>query len=380
LHSPFVIILLISPLLGLSLTNFSYGSSSPLSGNSITVVGTTLNSTTVVNGIDVDLRINGTDVASGYTPITFSNLQQGVQYGVVVYWDGNYYIRYINDSNTGMDLQRYDLVTLNKSNPTDKLTAVFEYVPPSQAASLNIIAQFPNGTQLGTASVVNGYDLHTPGMWLQVVPPGRTFAYTGTYTGGSILPFTLFNHETYTVQMTLGYTGIQFSHWKDNNNTNPDRSITLNGSATLIAIYDAIGDSSTTTSTTSSSTTIRSTATLTSTTSRTVSSSSSTIASSSTSTMLTGSTTSTMKTTTLISTSSIASNHTDVAAVANPPIYIQKSNTTTSESFSSPATGTSSQTTSILTAIGNHDALLATALLTFGFVTAAVIGVRRQRK
>ncbi len=224
--------------------------SQPPTGNSITVLGTTLNGSTI-NGIFVDLRINGNHIASEFTPVTFNNLQLGVQYGIVVYWYGNYYIRYINDSNTGIDLQRYDLVTLSQSHPSDTLNSIFEYVPPSQAANLNIIAEFPNGTQLGTASVVNGYDLHTPGMWLTLTPPFQSTPYTGTFTGGSILPFTLFNHETYIVQMSSGYDGpwtgnpgygqvvqITFSHWQDNNSTDPNRAITLDGNAQYIAIYD----------------------------------------------------------------------------------------------------------------------------------------------
>ncbi|MHB1869053.1 MAG: hypothetical protein ACYCPP_08930, partial [Nitrososphaerales archaeon] len=82
-------------------------------------MGETLNGTTPVTGIEVDLRINGNPVESGFTPVTFTNLQLGVQYGVVVFWYGNNYVRYINDANTGVDLQRYDLVTLNQSKPSD---------------------------------------------------------------------------------------------------------------------------------------------------------------------------------------------------------------------------------------------------------------------
>ena len=222
----------------------------PQSTGSITITGITLNGTTV-SSILVDLRINGNNVSQGSLPVTFTGCQLGVQYGVVVYWYNNYYIRYINSS-SGVDLQRYDLVNLSQSNPSVSLTAVFEYVPQSQAGSLNFIAEFPNGTQLGTASVVNGYDLHSPGMWLTLTPPFQNTPYTGTFTGGSILPFTLFNNETYTVQMSLGYQGpwittlsgtgpmvnVTWSHWQDNNSTNPNRAITLNGSATYTAIYD----------------------------------------------------------------------------------------------------------------------------------------------
>ena len=216
----------------------SYYSQSPPTApsNSITVKSVLLNGT-AISGMFVDLRINGTHIQGGYTPITFSGLQLGVQYGVVVYWYGNDYIRYINDTNTGMDLQRYDLVTLNQSNPSDTLTGMYEYVPPSLAASLNILAEFPNGTLIGSSAYQDGYIQHSPGMWLQVIPPGWTTPYTGTFTGGSILPFIFFNYETYTVQMTTGYQDVQFSHWQDNNSTNPNRAFALNGNATYVAIY-----------------------------------------------------------------------------------------------------------------------------------------------
>ena len=217
-------------------------------------MGETLNGTSQVNGIEVDLRINGNDVAIGSTPVTFHNLQLGVQYGVVVYWYGNYYVRYINDANTGIDLQRYDLVTLNRSNPSDVLTAQFEFVPQSQASSLNVIAEYPNGTHIGSTSVVNNYVLHSSGMWLTVTPPFQSTPYTGTFTGGSILPFTLFNHQTYSVQMSVSSCGPEqnlkgqsigtvenvWSHWENNSSTNSTFTITLDGSVTLIAIYDQV--------------------------------------------------------------------------------------------------------------------------------------------
>jgi len=221
---------------------------------SITVLGRLLNGSAPVNGIEVDLRVNGTNVAVGGTPVTFNHLKLGVQYGVVIYWYDNYYIRYINDSNTGMDLQRYDLVTLNSSSPTDNLTGAFEYVPPSKAASLNLFAEYPNGTLIGGAAIVNGYDLHSSGMWLTVTPPFQNTPYTGTFTGGSILPFTLFDNQTYTVNMALSSCGTEqningtnigtvynvWSHWADNNSTNATRQITLNGSKSLTAVYEQV--------------------------------------------------------------------------------------------------------------------------------------------
>jgi hypothetical protein len=219
-------------------------------------LGETLNGTTPVPGMEVDLRINGNPIESGFTPVTFANLQFGVQYQVVVFWYGNYYIRYIKDANTGVDLQRYDTITLNQSKPSDTLTGMFEYVPTSQATSLNIIAEFPNGTLIGTSqqNATADYIQHSSGMWLTLAPPGQTTPYTGTFTGGSILPFTLFKGETYTVQMTLDACGmvlsangqtvgpvdIVWSHWQVDGSTDANRAITLKGPATYIAIYDQL--------------------------------------------------------------------------------------------------------------------------------------------
>ncbi|MHB8566741.1 MAG: hypothetical protein ACYC7D_01665 [Nitrososphaerales archaeon] len=239
-------------------SNTTSSATSTITGGngSITVLSETLNGTTSIPGIQVDLRINGNPVASGFTPITFTNLQFGVQYGVVVFWYGNYYVRYINDSNTGVDLQRYDLVTLNQSSPSDTLMSMFEYVPPSQSASLNILAQFPNGTLIGTSqeNASANYIQHSSGMWLTVIPPGQTTPYTGTFTGGSILPFILFNRETYTVQMISSYCGmfltnngqtvgpvdIEWSHWQNDSSTAATRAITLNGNVVYVAIYDQV--------------------------------------------------------------------------------------------------------------------------------------------
>lgn len=231
--------------------------STTLVGNgtgSITVLGTTLNGTSPVNGVFVELRIDGTEVASGYTPVAFENLTLGTQYGVVVYWFTGYYIRYINDSNTGIDLQRYDLVTLSQSAPTDTLRCYFEHVPQSQAASLNILAKFPNGTQIGNSSFYGDYILHSPGMWLTLTPPNSSQPYTGAYTGGSILPFIVFDHENYTVDMSLGFCGVWYtgldngsspvvdivwSNWL-NSSSGADRTVSMNGNTTIVAIFDQI--------------------------------------------------------------------------------------------------------------------------------------------
>jgi hypothetical protein len=202
---------------------------------SITVTSSNLVTGATLSGMYVDLRLDNNHVESGYTPVTFSGLQQGAKYLVVVYGYGDAYFRHFSNGN----LQRYSYVTLNATagQASYSMNALYEVVPNAQAASLNIIAQFPNGTQIGTASEIDGYPQHTPGMYLSVTPPGATAPYTATFTGGSILPFIFFNHQTYTVAMSLGYGNITFSHWEDNGNTDPTRAFALNGNATFIAIY-----------------------------------------------------------------------------------------------------------------------------------------------
>jgi len=202
---------------------------------SITVTGSNLVSGAAVSGMYVDLRLNDNHVESGYTPVTFSGLQQGTKYLIVVYGYGDAYFRHFSNGN----LQRYSYVTLNATagQTSYSMNALYEVVPNAQAASLNIIAQFPNGTQIGTASEIDGYPQHTPGMYLSVTPPGGTAPYTATFTGGSILPFIFFNHQAYTVAMSLGYSNITFSHWQDDGSTNPTRAFALDGSSTFIAVY-----------------------------------------------------------------------------------------------------------------------------------------------
>jgi hypothetical protein len=213
----------------------SSGGGGGSTGDSITVTSSLLQSGAAVTGMYVDLRLDNNHIEGGYTPVTFSGLQAGAKYLVVVYWYGDYYFRHFSNGN----LQRYSYVTLNATagQNTYSMNALYEQVPTAQAASLNIIAQFPNGTQIGTASEISGYPQHTPGMYLTVTPPGGTAPFTATFTGGSILPFVFFNKEAYTVSMSTGYSNITFSYWKDNGSTSPTRSVTLNGNETLIAIY-----------------------------------------------------------------------------------------------------------------------------------------------
>lgn len=228
---PVVAIALVVLFSVLMLTTFYSQTSLPIPTNSIVVSSNSLRGSSI-SGVRVDLRINGSTIKTAYTPATFSGLTPGTNYEVVVYWLPDYYFRHFADG----QLNRYDTVTLNGTKYAS-LNALYEYVPASQAAALNIVAEFPNGTQIGTSDLVNGSNFHTPGMWMQLVPPGQNSAYTGSFTGGSILPFILVNHDSYTIQMADGYGNVVFSHWKDNNSKNPIRQVTLNGNATYYAIF-----------------------------------------------------------------------------------------------------------------------------------------------
>ena len=216
----------------LMFTTFYSQTSLPVPNNSIVISSSMLNGASL-SGVQVDLRINGSTIETGYTPVTFSKLTPGIEYEVVVYWLNNTYFRHFSDGN----LNRYATVTLNGSK-YDTLNAEYESVPQQDAASLNVVAEFPNGTQIGTSDLVNGSNFHSPGMWFQIVPPESTEAFTGSYTGGSILPFILFNHQTYTIQMSSGYQNLNFLYWKDNKSQDPTRVITLNGNTTYIAIFN----------------------------------------------------------------------------------------------------------------------------------------------
>jgi hypothetical protein len=201
----------------------------------ITVDSSNINGT-AIRGYLIDLRVGGYAIESGFSPVTFRNLEPGLHYQIVAYWAGNLYFR---DFSNG-DLNRYELVTFNSTGATSaSYDAQYEYVLPSEAATLNVIAEFPNGTQIGTTFNNTGYIQHTPGLWLTVTPPGAATPYTGSDTGGSLLPFVLISGETYTVQMTLGFGAYHFSHWSDTGSTDATRAITLGPNATtIVAIYE----------------------------------------------------------------------------------------------------------------------------------------------
>jgi hypothetical protein len=197
-------------------------------------VGSQLLNGTAISGYKIDLRVGGYSIESGFTPVTFKDLEPGLEYQVVAYWYGSIYFREFS----GGDLNRYELVTFNSTGTTSaSYTALYEQVPSSEAATLNVLAKFPNGTQIGTTFNNTGYIQHTPGLWLTVTPPGSTVPYTGSYTGGSLLPFVLPSGQNYTIQMTLGFGNYRFGYWNDTGSVNATRSLTLSQNTTIVAIY-----------------------------------------------------------------------------------------------------------------------------------------------
>ncbi|MFI5420167.1 MAG: hypothetical protein ACHQ1H_04300 [Nitrososphaerales archaeon] len=228
---PVVAIALVVLFSVLMLTTFYSQTSLPIPINSIVVSSSALSGSSLP-GVQVDLRINGSTIKTAYTPATFSGLTPGVVYQIVVYWLPDYYFRHFSDG----QLNRYDTVTLNGSKYST-VNALYEFIPPSESAALDVIAQFPNGTEIGTSDTVNGSYFHTPGMWMGIVPPGQNQAYTGSFTGGSVLPFILVNHDTYVIQLANGYGNVVFSHWKDNGGKNPTRQVTMNGNASYVAVF-----------------------------------------------------------------------------------------------------------------------------------------------
>jgi hypothetical protein len=208
---------------------------SPPTPYSITVSSTLLNGTSI-SGYLIDLRLDGYGIQSGFTPTTFTNLEPGLEYQIIAYWAGHLFFRHFSDG----DLNRYELLTFNSTGPTTATyTAVYEDVPGPQQAQLNVIAELPNGTQIGTTYNNTGYIQHTPGLWMTVTPPGATTPYTGSFTGGSLLPFTLFMGQNYTVQMTLAYGTYKFAYWADTMNTNSTRVVYMDQeNMTIVAVYE----------------------------------------------------------------------------------------------------------------------------------------------
>ena len=160
----------------------------------ITVDSNTLNGTSI-NGYLIDLRVGGYTIASGFTPVTFKNLEPGLEYQVVAYWAGNYYFRQFS----GGDLNRYELLSFNSTGAKSaSYDALYEYVPPARAATLNVIAILPNGTVWGRPSTTATTSSTLLECGSRSLLQATHVPYTGSYTGGSLLPFVLFSGETYT--------------------------------------------------------------------------------------------------------------------------------------------------------------------------------------
>jgi hypothetical protein len=201
--------------------------------NTVTVISCDLDGN-ALPGMYVNLRENGNIVADGFTPKTFS-LTPGKDYVVVLYWCCDYYFRHYSDGT----LTRYYEVSGTSSGKL--LKGMYEKVPSSQAAELNVIAKDTNGNTIGgTTSNPDGSISAEPGMWMWLTPPGSSNPYTGAYTGSSSTPFVVFDGKTYKVTMS-SFGKYQFDHWQDNGNTNPNRSFTMNGDRTNnVAIYKIV--------------------------------------------------------------------------------------------------------------------------------------------
>ncbi|MGA2665428.1 MAG: hypothetical protein ABSF83_10830 [Nitrososphaerales archaeon] len=188
-----------------------------------------------ITGFSIELVVQGYEIQNGTTPVTFNDLEPGVQYQVVAGWGNGYYFRHFSDG----ELDRNAPVTLNATGTKSvALDAIYEYVPSSQASSLGVIAEFPNGTQIGTTVTNGGYTEQTPGLWVTITPPGAFTPYTGSYTGGSLLPFVLPTGGNYTVLMTPQFGNLKFARWSDTGSTDPARSVVLDSNMTLIAIFE----------------------------------------------------------------------------------------------------------------------------------------------
>lgn len=199
----------------------------------VTVVSCTLDGTSLP-GMYLNLRENGNIVADGYTPKTF-NLTPGKDYVVVLYWCCDYYFRHYSDGT----LTRYHEVTGGSSGKL--LKGLYERVPASQAAKLNVIAKDTNGNTIGgTTSNPDGSISTEPGMWMWLTPPGTSTPYTGAYTGSSSTPFVVFEGKTYKITMS-SFGKYEFDHWQDNGSTNPNRSFAMSGDrVNNVAIYKIV--------------------------------------------------------------------------------------------------------------------------------------------
>jgi hypothetical protein len=161
---------------------------SPPTPYSITVTSTTLNGTSI-SGYLVDLRVGGYAIQSGFTPVTFTSLEPGLQYQIVAFWADNYYFRHFSDG----DMNRYELLTLQLDRFHHGVVR----------CGLRVCASFAGGHLEHNRGIpqwdadrhnFQQHRLHPAhsGMWLTVTPPDATIPYTGTFTGRespSVRPF-----------------------------------------------------------------------------------------------------------------------------------------------------------------------------------------------
>ena len=205
--------------------------------NTVTVSSQLLDGS-AVTGLETQLResATGNNVDSGFTTTTLQ-MEAGKDYRTIMYSYSPYWFRHWTDGG----LHRYHLVS--GDGAAHSLTAVFENIPTSQEAQLWVKAKTSDGTPIGgTTGTQEDNTLQAqPGIEVLVAPPNTLNAYTAGFTGGSeASPFHLVKGQTYTITMEE-FGQYKFSHWEDNNLTNPARAVPLNSdSLTLTAVYDVI--------------------------------------------------------------------------------------------------------------------------------------------
>ncbi len=334
--------------------------------DTITVTSALLNGT-LINGIYYDLRLNNTVVSCGYTPLTFTNLSPGQTYELVAYWATDYYYRHFSNGN----LNRYQLFSMNVSSSYN-ITGIYEYIPLKKLATLNIVAEFPNGTLIGQSYQQGKNFFHTPGMWIAITPPGSSTPYTGGYTGGSILPFDLVNHSSYTIKMAQGYQNINFSHWDDTGSNNTSRVLKIQGDTNLTAIYVQTDDNSTSTNTTTSTSNSNSKSSSSSSISSIISASSSTVSSSRSGRTSAANYSTTHPTTSSPTTSNAVYVTMSTSSVGVPMMY----NSTTN--YHSTMTNNSSGKAASLNPL-DHPYLSLAAIVTIIIIVASALVFKRSR-
>ncbi|MDE1862524.1 MAG: fibronectin type III domain-containing protein [Thaumarchaeota archaeon] len=157
------------------------------------------------SGMWVELHAaNGTTLATGYTPVTFS-VTSGVQY---VVYAANYQSNVFNHWQDG---------TTNSS-----LT-----ITPTQNTSLT--AYYSTAVTLTVKSVDLSGNAFS-GMWTVVKSGGNTVA-----TGYTPFQYAAQSGNTYTITVD-NYQNYVFSHWSDGS-TNPTRTVTPTQDTTLVAYY-----------------------------------------------------------------------------------------------------------------------------------------------